>query len=263
MKLRVFGAVVLFAAGTTLGLLAYAVIDPSRFSISTDAQVMSALAAGAIVTALLAVVATVVGGVIVGRASRDAAATSAALARDEAEAARRDARRQALIDRQRTLRSLIAARSSRHTREVQAHVVQRQQLGGHPYQALPEITKTIDLEDAVVELYTLGFQKTADVAEALLKVMVSLDAFCFVATPESLAEPIPALSVDQMLDCVAWSEVEAQVRADLMHVGLTDQGVDDLAPGGTLEQDYLAIWFRQARGRRAAGPSAPPPPKRA
>ena len=65
-----------------------------------------------------------------------------------------------------------------------------------------------------------------------------------------------------MLDCVAWSEVEAQVQADLMQVGLTDQGVGELKPGGTLEQDYLGIWFRQARERRLAGPSAAPPAKR-
>jgi hypothetical protein len=43
-------------------------------------------------------------------------------------------------------------------------------------------------------------------------------------------------------------------------VGLTDQGVDELKPGGTLEQDYVGIWFRQARDRRAAAkPEAPPP----
>jgi hypothetical protein len=65
-----------------------------------------------------------------------------------------------------------------------------------------------------------------------------------------MSGPIAGLSPEQMLDCVAWSEVEAQVQADLMEVGLTDEGVGELKPGGTLEQDYLGIWFRQARDRR-------------
>ena len=265
MKLRAFGAVVLFAAGLALGLLGYAAIDPSRFSIDAGTQDTLVVAIGAIVTALLAVVATCVAGATVRKASRDAAAIAAAAAttaRNESEAARKDAGRQALIDRQRYLRSLITARSSRHTREVQAHVLRRQELAGRPYQPLPEVRKTTEIEDAVVELYTLGFQKTADVAQALFNVLLSLDAYCLVATPESMAGPIPALSGEQLLDCVAWNEVETQVRTDLMQVGFTDQGVEQLALGGTLEQDYVGVWFRQARDRRTAGQSVAPPPKR-
>lgn len=246
MKLRILVGVVLFVAGLALGALGYAAIDPSRFSIGAGTQDKLVLAVGAIVTALLAVVATFTAGAMVQKASRDAAATAATTARNESEAARKDARRQALIDRQRYLRSLIAARSSRHTREVQANVQRRQELAGRPYQPLPEVRKTTEIEDAVVELYALGFQKTADVAQALFDVLLSLDDYCFVATPESMAAPIPALSAEQVLDCVAWSEVETHVAADLMQVGLTDQGVEELAPGGTLEQDYVAIWFRQA-----------------
>ena len=60
MKLRAFGAVVLFAAGLALGLLGYAAIDPSRFSIDAGTQDTLVVAIGAIVTALLAVVATCV-----------------------------------------------------------------------------------------------------------------------------------------------------------------------------------------------------------
>jgi len=265
MKLRVLVGVVLFVAGLALGALGYAAIDPGRSSIGAGTQDKLVLAVGAIVTALLAVIATWIGGAAVAKASRDAAAlaaTAATATRNENEAARKDARRQALIDRQRYLRSLIAARSSRHTREVQAHVLRRQELAGRPYQPLPEVRKTTEIEDAVVELYTLGFQKTADVAQALFNVLLSLDDYCFVATPESMAAPIPALSAEQALDCVAWSEVETHVRADLMQVGLTDQGVEELAPGGTLEQDYVGIWFRQARDRRAAGKPVAPPPKR-
>jgi hypothetical protein len=263
MKLRIFGAVVLFAAGLALGVFGYAAIDPSRLSIDSGTRDMVVLAIGAIVTALLAVVATWIGGAGVAKASRDAAAiaaTAAADARAEAEAARKEARREALVERQRYLRSLIAARSARHTREVQANVLWRQELAGRPYQPLPEVRKTTEIEDAVVELYTLGFQRTADVAQALFHVLLALDAYCFVATPESMAGPIPALSAEQALDCVAWSNVETQVRNDLLAVGLTDQGVDELKPGGTLEQDYVGIWFRQARERRAgAKPEAPPP----
>lgn len=277
MKLRIFGAVVLFAAGLVLGVFGYAAIDPGRLSIDSGTRDLLVLAVGAIVTALLAVVATWIGGAAVAKASRDAAAiaaTAAADARGEAEAARKDARREALIERQRYLRSLIAARSARHTREVQAHVVRRQELAGRPYQPLPEVRKTTEIEDAVVELYTLGFQRTADVAQALFNVLLSLDAYCFVATPESMAGPIPALTPERALDCVAWSEVETQVRNDLMAVGLTDQGVDELKVGGTLEQDYIGIWFRQARERLTAAkpparpmsqppplpPASPPPP---
>jgi hypothetical protein len=264
MKLRIFGAVVLFAAGLVLGVFGYAAIDPGRLSIESGTRDLLVLAIGAIVTALLALVAIWIGGAAVAKASRDAAAiaaTAAADARGEAEAARKDARREALIERQRYLRSLIAARSARHTREVQAHVVRRQELAGRPYQPLPEVRKTTEIEDAVVELYTLGFQRTADVAQALFNVLLSLDAYCFVATPESMAGPIPALTPERALDCVAWSEVESQVRNDLMAVGLTDQGVDELKPGGTLEQDYVGIWFRQARDRRTAAkpPAAPAP----
>ena len=268
MKLRIFGAVVLFAAGLALGVLGYALADPGRFSIDAGTQDKAALAIGAIVTALVVFLAVCVAGLMVAKASRDAATIAATTARAESEAVRAEsevqaqiARRQALIDRQRYLRSLITARSARHTREVQAHVVRRQELAGRPYQPLPEVRKTTEIEDAVMELYTLGFQKTADVAQALFHVLQSLDAYCFVATPESMARPIPPLSAEQMLDCVAWSEVEAQVQADLMQVGLTDQGVGELKPGGTLEQDYLGIWFRQARERRVAGQSAAPPPK--
>jgi hypothetical protein len=277
MKLRIFGAVVLFAAGLVLGVFGYAAIDPGRLSIESGTRDLLVLAIGAIVTALLALVAIWIGGAAVAKASRDAAAiaaTAAADARGEAEAARKDARREALIERQRYLRSLIAARSARHTREVQAHVVRRQELAGRPYQPLPEVRKTTEIEDAVVELYTLGFQRTADVAQALFNVLLSLDAYCFVATPESMAGPIPALTPERALDCVAWSEVETQVRNDLMAVGLTDQGVDELKVGGTLEQDYIGIWFRQARERLTAAkpparpmsqppplpPASPPPP---
>jgi hypothetical protein len=263
MKLRAFGAIVLFAAGLALGVFGYAAIDPGRLSIETDTRDLVVLAVGAIVTALLVVVAVFVAGAAVAKASRDAAAIAAAAAADaraEAEAARKEARREALIERQRYLRSLIAARSARHTREIQAHVLRRQELAGRPYQPLPEVRKTTEIEDAVVELYTLGFQRTADVAQALFHVLLSLDAYCFVATPDSMAGPIPALAPERALDCVAWSEVETQVRNDLMAVGLTDQGVDELKPGGTLEQDYVGIWFRQARERRAgAKPEAPPP----
>ena len=262
MKLRIFVAVVLFVAGLALGMLGYAVIDPSRFSIGTDTQDRLVVAVGAMVTALLAVVAAYVGGWMAQKGSRDAAAIAATVAGSEGEAARKDARRQALIDRQRYLRSLITAKSNRHTREVNAHVVGRQELAGRPYQPLPEVNKTTEIEDAVVELYTLGFQKTADVAQALFNVLLSLDAFCFVATPGSMIGPISALSAEQMLDFAAWSEVEVQVRTDLMQVGLTDQGAEELAPGGTLEQDYLGIWFRQARDRRAAGQSVTQPANR-
>jgi hypothetical protein len=271
MKLRAFGAIVLFAAGLALGVFGYAAIDPGRLSIETDTRDLVVLAVGAIVTALLVVVAVFVAGAAVAKASRDAAAIAAAAAADaraEAEAARKEARREALIERQRYLRSLIAARSARHTREIQAHVLRRQELAGRPYQPLPEVRKTTEIEDAVVELYTLGFQRTADVAQALFHVLLSLDAYCFVATPDSMAGPIPALAPERALDCVAWSEVETQVRNDLMAVGLTDQGVDELKPGGTLEQDYIGIWFRQARDRRAAAkppaqsvpPAQPAPP---
>src|ERR1035437_1313607 len=171
MKLRIFGAVVLFAAGLALGVLGYAAIDPGRFSIAAETQDKLALAVGAIVTALLAVVATYVGGSMVANGSRDAAAIAATAARTEVEAARTDARREALIARQRYLRSLITARSSRHAREVQTNVLRRQELAGRPYQPLPEVRKVTEVEDAVVELYTLGFQKTADVAQALFNVL--------------------------------------------------------------------------------------------
>jgi hypothetical protein len=267
MKLRILGVVVLFAAGLALGVLGYAAIDPGRLSIDSGTRDMVVLAIGAIVTALLAVIATWIGGAAVAKASREAAAIAAAAtaaARAEAEAARTEARREALVARHRYLRSLIAARSARHTREVQANVLRRQELAGRPYQPLPEVRKTTEIEDAVVELYTLGFQRTADVAEALFAVLLALDTYCFVATPESMAAPIPALSAEQALDCVVWSEVETQVRNDLMAVGLTDQGVDELKPGGTLEQDYVGIWFRQARDRHTsskpeARPASPPP----
>ena len=263
MKLRAFGAVALFAAGLALGLFGYAAIDPGRLSIDSATQDMVVLAIGAIVTALLVVVAVSLAGAAVRKASRDAAAiaaTAAADARAEAEAAHTEARHEALIERQRFLIRLIAARSARHTREVQAQVLRRQELAGRPYQPLPEVRKTTEIEDAIVELYTLGFQRTADIAQALFDVLLSLDSYCFVATPEVMAGPIQALSQGQALDCVAWSEVETQVRNDLLQVGLTDQGVDELKPGGTLEQDYTGIWFRQARDGRAAAKAETPPP---
>lgn len=270
MRLRIFGAVLLFAAGLALGVLGYGVVEPGRFSIGAGTQDALVLAIGAIVTALLVLAASCVAGVTVAKAFRDAASIAATTARaqaeaarTEAEAARADARRQALIDRQRSLRSLITARSARHTREVQAHVVRRQELAGRPYQPLPEVRKTTEIEDAVMELYTLGFQRTADVAQALFNVLRSLDSFCLVATPENMSGPIAGLSPEQMLDCVAWSEVEAQVQADLMQVGLTDEGVGELKAGGTLEEDYLGIWFRQARERRVTKQTAAHPPKRA
>ena len=112
----------------------------------------------------------------------------------------------------------------------------------------------------MVELYTLGFQRTADVAQALFNVLLSLDAYCFVATPESMAGPIPALTPERALDCVAWSEVETQVRNDLMAVGLTDQGVDELKVGGTLEQDYIGICERLTAAKPPARPMSQPPP---
>jgi len=165
MKLRAFGAVALFAAGLALGLFGYAAIDPGRLSIESGTRDLLVLAVGAIVTALLAVVATWIGGAAVAKASRDAAAiaaAAAAAARAEAEAARTEARREAIVARHRYLRSLIAARSARHTREVQANVLRRQELAGGPYQPLPEVRKTTEIEDAVVELYTLGFQRDVE-----------------------------------------------------------------------------------------------------
>ncbi len=269
MKLRAVGAVVLFAAGLALGALGSAAIDPSRFSIDTGTRDLVVLAVGAIVTALLALVAVSVASAAVAKASRDAAAiaaTAAADARAEAESARTEARREALVERQRYLRSLIVARSARHAREVQTNVLRRQELAGRPCQPLPEVRTTTEIEDAVVELYTLGFQRTADVAQALFNVLLSLDAYVFVPTSESMARPVPALTPEQALDCVAWSEVEAQVRNNLLAVGLTDQGVAELKAGGTLEQDYIGIWFRQARERLTAAkppatrPSPTPPP---
>ena len=68
----------------------------------------------------------------------------------------------------------------------------------------------------------------------------------------------------------AWSDVQTKVRNDLMHVSLTDQGVDELKRGGTLKQDQVGIWFRQARERLTAAkpparssspPPSPPPPR--
>ncbi len=270
MRLRILGAVALFAAGLALGVLGSGVVDPARYSIDAGSRDAFVVTIGAIVTALLILVAASIAGLTVARAFRDAASIAATAARAqaeaaraEAEAARADARRQSLIDRQRALRSLIAARAARHTREVQAHVVRRQELAGRPYQALPEVRKTTEIEDAVMELYALGFQRTADVAQALFNALRSLDSYCLAATPETTSGPVAGLSPDQMLDCVAWSEVEAQVQADLMQVGLTDEGVAELKPGGTLEQDYLGIWFRQARERLAARQPATPLPKRA
>lgn len=254
--MRAFIAVVLFVAGLTLGLIGYATLDPSRFAIEADTQGKLVVAVGAIVTGLLAVVAAYVGGSMAQRGSREAAAIAAEVARTEGEAARKDARRQAVIDRQRYLRSLITAQSNRHAREIQMQVARRRELAGHPYEPLPQVSKTTEIEDGVVELYTLGFQRTADVAQALFNVLLQLDAFCFVAPPESTAQPIPALSDELVLDMVAWSEVERQVRTDLMQVGLTDQGAPELTLGGTLEPNYLEGRFKRARDMVAA--SAPP-----
>jgi hypothetical protein len=53
MKLRIFGAVLLFATGLALGVLGYALADPGRYSIDAGTQDTVAVAIGAIMTALL------------------------------------------------------------------------------------------------------------------------------------------------------------------------------------------------------------------
>ena len=232
---------VLVVAGFALGVSAYASIDPRRYSIDPDTQGKVVLVVGALITALLAFVAAYTGGSLASRGSRQSAEIAAASARIEAEETRKEGRRQADLDRQRHLRTLIVAQCHRHAKDAEQRVARRQVLTA-PQDSDPPLRPTIEIEAAVVELYTLGFQKTADIAAVLLEITEGLDAFTLDAAP---------LSLDRMTEFIRLRDTERQVRTEVMRVGLTDLGTDELKADGTLPPGYLEGLYRQVYGEAA------------
>jgi hypothetical protein len=108
------------------------------------------------------------------------------------------------------------------------------------------VRPTTEIEAAVVELYTLGFQRTADLASVLLDITEGLDGFTLDAAP---------LSLDRMTEFIRLRDTERQVRTEVMRVGLTDLGTDELKADGTLPAGYLEGLYRQVYGEAAPAQS--------
>ena len=225
---------ILFVAGLAVGGFGYALIGADRFDIDPEVQNALILSIGAIGASLLAAL-----GVYW------AAIHAGAVAANEGEATRRENRRFALIDEKTDVVRRIAVLGNRHAQEVGSQVARRQELAGQPYEVLPRINETTDVEDLVNELYTLGFQATADVANALFGALIELDRFAYVATMESVAEPVVGLSDEEHLSFLAWSAVQKRVKTHMIDVSLTDEGVEHLAVEGTLPTDYLDRQYAQ------------------
>lgn len=227
--------VVVSGAGLVVGAFVYAFIGSDRFAIKPEVQNALVLAVGAIVAALLAAVGVYWAAIIAGR-----------VASSEGEATRRETRRLSVIDERTDVVRRITVLASRHAQEVANQVARRQELAGHPYEPLPRINKTTRIEGLINELYTLGFQATADVANALLRALIELDRFAYVATPETVQVSIFGLSDEEDLSFLAWHTVQLRVKTRMIDVGLTDEGTDHLAQDGTLPADYLDREYRAA-----------------
>jgi hypothetical protein len=231
----VMTGVVLFVAGLTIGAFSYAFVGSDRFAIKPEVQNALVLAIGAIVAALLAAVGVYWAAVIAGR-----------VASSEGEATRRETRRLSMIDERTDVVRRISVLASRHAQEVADQVARRQELAGRLYEPLPRINETTRIEGLINELYTLGFQATADVANALFRALIELDRFAYVATPGSVQVPMVGLSDDDHLAFLAWQRVQLRVKTHMIDVGLTDEGTDHLAQAGTLSGDYLDREYRVA-----------------
>jgi hypothetical protein len=217
----------LFLAGVLVGAFGYALVGADSFSIDPQVQNALVLAVGAVITSLVAAVGVYWAAIIAG----DVAASEGA-------ATRKEARRLALIDQKINLVRRIGVLGSRHAREVAIQVARRQELAGKPYEPLPRVNETTAIEDAVNDLYAMGFQATADVAQLFLGALYGLDMYCYVATDQSAQVPIAGLTNEERLSFETWELVQRRVKTHMIDASLTDEGTDRLAPAGTLLPDY-------------------------
>ena len=240
IRSTVFTGAVLFTAGLVVGAFAYAFVGADRFAIRPEVQNALVLAVGAMMAALLAAIGVYGAAVIAG-----------GVASSEGEATRRETRRLSLIDQKTDLVRRISVLSSRHAETLANHVAPRQELAGEPYEPLPRINgmtrmkRTTRIEGLINELYTLGFQATADVANALRRALAELDKFAYIDTPESVQLPVDGLSDGEYLSFVAWHTVQVRVKTHMIDVNLTDEPTDHLAANGGPSSP--ATWRRNTR----------------
>lgn len=226
---------ILFAGGVLVGIFGYALVGPDRAVIDPQVQNALVLGIGAIAAAMLASLGVYWAAVIAG-----------GVASSEGAETRRETRRFALIDAKTDVVRRITVLSNRHSQEVANQVARRQELAGKQYEPLPPIGETTAVEDAVNELYTLGFQSTGDGANALFRALIELDKFAYVATADSDHRPVVGLSDEEHLSFLAWRVVEKRVKTHMIDVSLTDEGVEHLSAWGTLPDGYLDAQYAQA-----------------
>jgi hypothetical protein len=145
----VVSGAILFGAGLLVGVFGYALVGPYAAVIDPQVQNALVLGIGAVAAALVASLGVYGAALIAG-----------AVASSEGAATRREARRFALIDQKTDIVRRITVLANRHSQQVANQVARRQELSGRPYEPLPRVGKTTRIEDAVNELYTLGFQST-------------------------------------------------------------------------------------------------------
>ena len=229
------GAIIV-GAGFVAGVFFYALVGADQTRLSDPIQGLLVVSVGAIAT-----------GFVAAAGAYWAAMIAAKSAFDEGEATRRESRIRSRLDEKTDLVRRITVLASRHAQEVANQVARQQDLGGKAYEPLPVVNPTTPVEDAVNELYSIGFQSTADAAQQLFNSLVRLDQFCFVATPESTKRPIPMITPDQWLSFRSWRLTQVRMKTHMMDVGLRDEGSDHLVAGGTLPEDFLWNQYQIAR----------------
>lgn len=231
--------VVLFVAGAVSGVLAYAWLGPNRTAI--DPYVQGALVAGlaALVAAVLAIVGSWWGASKSSDGAIEAARVASRAARREAESDRVERREAAARQRRAELVGRVSTLSYRHAQEVSAQLSRWVELAGATDDStMPPVSSTAPIQDAVIELYSIGSQNLADLGQACLAVLYSLDGLVYVAGRDNPSGVIAAAG-DRPLQANVLTMMVQLINTELMVAGSKDFSAVAWSPDGTLPKDYL------------------------
>ena len=227
----------MFGGGVVMGVCGYALLGPNRASLDPQVQSGLILCIGALGAAMFA-----------GLGAYWSALVAASTASNEGIAARDEARKLSRLQAKTDLVRRIATASARHASDVACQVVRRDELKGKPYEPLPPVGPTTAIEDALNELYALGFQVTADAGQELFNSLINLDHFVYADTEANRRAPFKGLTSKESFEFRALQAVQIRLKTYFMDVSLRDQGSDSLNPDGTLPRDFFMRHFEFAMG---------------
>jgi hypothetical protein len=212
-----------FVAGFVAGTLIFAVVGPARKDIDQGLQNTAILAAGAIITGLLAYAGAV---------------AAASVVASEGDATRKAGAQASRVERRRVLVSQLAVTNNRLAQEIRDQRAAWEKW--NRLKPLPTLSPTTAIEDMVNELYALGFQDTGEAAELLYRCLMRMDDFKFAAGSSPNRPPQQSI-----WDFAIWVTIQIELKTAMIDKSLRDAGVDRLEPHNRHYDAELNGMFRQ------------------